>query len=280
MTEYLRTGMLNRRSQHLLANFEIKKKISWYVPKANIFNCDETNLQDNPGKRLIVPLGTNRVERIQEHSKTSISLMFCGSAAGVLLSPMVVYAAMNVYTYWTSDGPPPDTIYNAILSGRFDRTFIRWFKELLVPHCQQLQKKKFLNNLISHLSMDIIEMADRHNNTAPTSCNHWIVRFFLHFFKSTFGEFCLNGKRKQVSGDSQMSISFIPEIVLKNLPHNQTDYISVPVFDEEGSEPGITTSCFIKYLSQMHKETASPVRRGRGPKITPGRNLCLLDQKI
>ena len=49
------------------------------VPPANIFNFDETNFSDDPGaKKCFVRRSTRRVEMVREHSKTSISVMWCG----------------------------------------------------------------------------------------------------------------------------------------------------------------------------------------------------------
>ena len=63
------------------------------------------------------------VERKVEHSKQSISIMFCGSATGEHLPPMIVYKAQNVYAGWCVGGPPGAT-YDFTSSGWFDsRTF-------------------------------------------------------------------------------------------------------------------------------------------------------------
>ena len=64
------------------------------VPATNIFNYDETNLQDDPGRNWVfVRRGRKRVETVKDTSKTSVSVMWCGSAAGECLPPMVVYKA-------------------------------------------------------------------------------------------------------------------------------------------------------------------------------------------
>ena len=67
------------------------------VPATNIFNYDETNLQDDPGHNwLFVRRGRKRVENVKDTSKTSIAVMWCGSAARECLPPMVVYKAKMV----------------------------------------------------------------------------------------------------------------------------------------------------------------------------------------
>jgi len=71
------------------------------VPAENMFNYDETYLQDNPGViKAIYKKGTKHAEHVRNHSKTSISLMICGPAAGQLLHPYVVYKGQNVYRTW------------------------------------------------------------------------------------------------------------------------------------------------------------------------------------
>lgn len=77
-----------------------------------VFNYDETNFTDDTEtKKVLVRRGTKRVERVQEHSRSAISVMVCGCANGILLPPIVVYKASNIYENWTVDGPP-GTIYN------------------------------------------------------------------------------------------------------------------------------------------------------------------------
>lgn len=62
------------------------------VPSSNIFNYDETNLSDDPGKRkYLFSKGVKYPERIINHSKSSTSMMVCCSASGILLPPYIIY---------------------------------------------------------------------------------------------------------------------------------------------------------------------------------------------
>lgn len=82
------------------------------IPPENVFNFDETNVSDNPGtKKCIFKRGVKYPERIMGHSKTSISLMFCGSAAGNLLPIYTVYKGENLWSTW-AEGGPPNARYN------------------------------------------------------------------------------------------------------------------------------------------------------------------------
>jgi len=73
------------------------------VPPENIWNYDETNMSDNPGsQKALFKRGVKYAEQIREHSKSAISIMFCGNAAGELLPPYVVYKA-GVYIFFTKN---------------------------------------------------------------------------------------------------------------------------------------------------------------------------------
>ena len=136
------------------------------VNLCNIFNYDETNITDDPGvKKVIVRRGLRRVERKMEHSKQSISIMFCGSATAEYLPPMVVYKAQNVYTGWC-EGGPAGAIYDATSTGWFDsRTFEHWFTLIFlnVVACRSGVKAVIGDNLASQFSHNVIQLAKQHN---------------------------------------------------------------------------------------------------------------------
>jgi len=81
------------------------QKVIENVPAQNIYNYDENNLQDNPEKlKMIFQRGTKYPERVQNHSKSSTSIMVCGSAAGVLLPPYIIFKASEMWQPWTEGG--------------------------------------------------------------------------------------------------------------------------------------------------------------------------------
>ena len=148
------------------------------VTPENIYNYDETNVTDNPkAKTVIVRRGRRRVERKIEHSKQTISLMFCGSATGQYLPPMVVYRAANLYSSWTQNGPR-GAIYDSTPSGWFDsRTFEFWFENLFLPNVSSNPGPKVIigDNLPSHFSPNVIQAAGDHNIrfiTMPPNATH------------------------------------------------------------------------------------------------------------
>lgn len=155
---------INRDSVNLYFD-ELEKALA-AAPAENIYNFDETNITDNPGvKTVVCRRGLKRVERKMQHSKSSISLMYCGSASGVFLPPMVVYRAANCYTEWTLGGPA-GSLYDCSKSGWFDaRCFARWFTEVFVEHVQHQNGIKVLlgDNLASHFTLEVIEQCVTYN---------------------------------------------------------------------------------------------------------------------
>ena len=132
------------------------------LPAGNVFNYDETNLCDDPGKKwVMVRRGRRRVENVKEYSKTSISIMFCGSAAGVMIPPMVVYRALNLYEGWVRGGPR-GTVYSCTKNWWFDgATFQKWFTDCFLPAVRDLPGKKVLfgDNLASHFNPEVVRLA-------------------------------------------------------------------------------------------------------------------------
>jgi hypothetical protein len=106
------------------------------VRRTHIFNYDESPFCDDPGAEdAFCPGGTKYFEKVQNHSKTTFSVMFCCSAAGDMLPPMVVYKSGTGSTYpaW-GQGGPDGTVYAANKTGWFDmEKFVKWFKEVGIP---------------------------------------------------------------------------------------------------------------------------------------------------
>ena len=136
------------------------------VEPSQIFNFDETNFTDDPTrKKCIIHRGVNRVERLTVYSKQAFSVMFCGSAVGVYLPPMVVYKAKHMYSGWSCDGIT-GAVYGATESGWFDMaSFEKWFFEVFLVHVKDLAGPKVLigDNLSSHFSPAVIESCIGHN---------------------------------------------------------------------------------------------------------------------
>ena len=148
------------------------------IPPNAIFNFDETNLSDTPGaKKCIFRRGVKYPDRVINFTKSSITIMMCASANGVLLPPYVVYKSLHLYTSWTSEGPKGSPCctdrccragaqYNHTVSGWFDMsTFEHWFMNLFLPHASLIEGPKAVvcDNLSSHLSPLVLKEAKKNN---------------------------------------------------------------------------------------------------------------------
>ena len=91
--------------------------------------------------------------------------MICGSAAGELLPPYIVYKAQNTYEQWCEDGPK-GAVYTSTVSGWFDGwVFTDWFKNCFLKHVRRNSDKKMLvgDNLRSHISLEVIDLCQKND---------------------------------------------------------------------------------------------------------------------
>lgn len=136
------------------------------VPPSNIWNYDESNLTDNPGnKKAICRRGMKYPDRICNFSKTSTSVMFCGSAEGKFLPPYIVFKAEHMWSSWIENGPN-GARYNRSKSGWFDSAiFEDWFHSLFLPAVRHLQGPIVLigDNLASHISVAVLKTCEEKN---------------------------------------------------------------------------------------------------------------------
>lgn len=136
------------------------------IPADNIHNYDETNLSDNPGnKKCVFKRGTKYPERVQDSSKSAISVMFCGSATGKMIPPYVVYKSEHLWSTWC-EGGPVGARYGRTKSGWFDTfTFADWFRTLYIPAIRNLEGPKVIigDNLSSHFNGEVLQLAEENN---------------------------------------------------------------------------------------------------------------------
>lgn len=113
------------------------------VPPSNIYNYDETNMSDDPGrKKVICRRGCKYPERVMNSTKSSTTVMFCANAAGEPLPPYVIYKAEHLWNTWT-EGGPVGTRYNRTRHGWIDLpTFEEWFSSHLLPELKKRMGKK------------------------------------------------------------------------------------------------------------------------------------------
>ena len=147
------------------------------VPPSNIFNYNKTWPRRS---WVFVRHGRKQVENVQDHSKTSISVMWCGSASGECLPLMVVYKAENLYKSWVKGGLK-GCIYNVTKSGWFDSAcFQQWFVEIFMKTVAEKPGKYVLlgDNLASHFNLEVIKIAKQ--NDVSLLCFHQMLHIYCN----------------------------------------------------------------------------------------------------
>ncbi|XP_072378227.1 uncharacterized protein [Diabrotica undecimpunctata] len=160
------------------------------VAPTNIWNCDETNLTVDPGKKkVIVKRGCKYPGLIRNASKTSVSIMFCGNGKGELLPPYVNYRAAKMWTTWAENGPK-GCRYNASSSGWLDANiFADWLGQVPVgAYVKKLNGKKVLlyENLSSHITVHALQLCrenDNHLICLPPNSTHLAQPTDVAFFR-------------------------------------------------------------------------------------------------
>lgn len=158
------------------------------VPAPNIFNYDETNLSDDPGKKKVISKRScRRTERVINSSKSCISLMFCGSASGHVLPPYTVYKATHLYDNWVLGGPKNSRFHRSA-SGWFDlETFEDWFENHFLVHTRNIPGKKILigDNVSSHISVRVVQLCQENDIKLiflPPNSTHLLQPLDVAFF--------------------------------------------------------------------------------------------------
>jgi len=121
-------------------------------------------------------------------SKTSNSVMFAGTADGILLPPFTVYKAKTISDSWHLGGPKGSR-YASSQSGWFDSySFDDWIKSIAIPYLKKLPGRKILigDNLSSHISMESIKACKEHNISfvfLPANSTHLTQPLDVAFFR-------------------------------------------------------------------------------------------------
>lgn len=172
---------------------ELEKSMEGVLP-SHVINYDETNFTDDPGRvQVIVKRGTKHPERCIDSSKSSVSVMMAGTAAGFVLPPYIVYKSEHLYTTWTEHGPK-GCRYNRTKSGWFDTTiFEDWFQTIIIPFVKDLDdgpKVLIGDNLSSHLSLLVISECQKYNIRfvlLPANSTHLCQPLDVSFFRPLKG---------------------------------------------------------------------------------------------
>lgn len=194
------------------------------VPAANLWNYDETNFSDDPGrKKAIHRRGVRYPERVMNSSKTSVSVMFCGNAEGTVLPPYTVYKAEHLWERWCIGGPK-GARFNRTRSGWFDGfTFSDWFLTTFLPAAKKQNGPKVLigDNLSSHLSEEIVTQCEANNIRfvfLPPNSTHLTQPLDVAFFrplKIAWRKVLSDWKAKQLRGGGTIPKEEFPGLLKK-----------------------------------------------------------------
>ena len=185
------------------------------IPPSNIWNFDETCLVNDPGRlKCIMKRGTCYPERVMNHTKAGVSIMFCGNAEGELLLPYCVYKSTSVIMDSWVRGAPPGTKFNRTKSGWFDeRTFEFFFNNILLPRIKKQESAHAMigDNLSSHISESVVRKCERHNVKficLPPNSTHLTQPLDVAYFKplETSWRSILNDFRKTKVGQKGSAI--------------------------------------------------------------------------
>ncbi len=95
--------------------------------------------------------------------KTNYTVLFCASASGVYLPPLIVFASEHVYDKWTKNGPP-GAVYTCSPKGYMqDVNFENWFVKVFVEFVKNYKKPVVMvyDGHGSHITYDTMEIANK-----------------------------------------------------------------------------------------------------------------------
>ncbi|XP_063239266.1 uncharacterized protein LOC134540445 isoform X1 [Bacillus rossius redtenbacheri] len=275
------------------------------IPVELLINYDETNLVDDPGKsKVIVRRGCKRAERIMDSSKATSSLMFAGTASGILLPPYLVYKAEHLYNTW-QEGGPEGARYNTSKSGWFDSAlFEDWFETVALAYFKKVatkdQPKALIgDNLSSHLTLSVIQKCEEYNIRfilLPPNSTHLCQPLDVAFFrplkchwrqvlmdwkmkhkgtipkdvlprllKSTLKSLSPSIEKNLKSGFRATGVyPYNPEEVLKKLPATTIGNMSI--------SDGLSKS-LESYLRESRNATSTPKQKRRRLSVVPGKSV-------
>lgn len=279
------------------------------VPPDNVYNYDETNLCDDPGKkRVLCRRGTKYPETVVNATKISFTVMFCGNAAGEHVPPFIIYKSEHLWSTWTENGPE-GARYNRTKSGWIDAvTFEDWFLNHLMPILKKKEGRKVVigDNLSSHINTKVLSECENHNVSfvcLPPNATHILQPLDVAVFrplKVKWRQTLLNWK------DTQMgrNLPTTPKDQFPRLLKKALDSLTEPgqnlisgfkkagIFPINKEEPlarlpkqdrvlnvDLVGNCFMQKLTQSRIEICPEkgTTRKRKLNVPPGKSICAKD---
>ncbi|XP_018578113.1 uncharacterized protein LOC108916364 [Anoplophora glabripennis] len=147
--------------QAVYSHFGLDKK------PQNIFNCDEIGFQTDAGvQKVLCKRGSRNPNKlVGSVTKATYTVLICCNAVGDFLPMFINYKGLHLYSTWCVDGPE-NCRYNCSPSGWMESLqFFDWYTNCFIPSTSDLQGTKLLifDGHNSHLSLDLVETAAKHN---------------------------------------------------------------------------------------------------------------------
>ncbi|CAK1594188.1 unnamed protein product [Parnassius mnemosyne] len=297
-------------SEDVISNFieNIDKELE-SVPPENIFNYDESNLCDDPGKKTILcRRGTKYPETIVNATKVNFTVMFCGNAAGETIPPFIVYKSDHLWSTWTENGPE-GARYNRTKSGWMDSaTFEDWFLNHLMPVLKKKNGRKVVigDNLASHINKTVLNECEKHNVSficLPPNATHILQPLDVAYFrplKCKWRQVLLQWKNSQLgrklSTTPKDQFPRLLKTALDSLTETKANLIAgfrkTGIYPIDKEEPlprlpkqdriinaGLIGNSFMHTLVQYRAEACPEPKTIRKKKLNvpPGKSICATD---
>ncbi|XP_013405978.1 tigger transposable element-derived protein 2 isoform X2 [Lingula anatina] len=142
---------------------------------SEIYNADETYFQSKASVKVVAKKGKQFPCEREVTNANHVTVVECGSAAGQLLPPMIIFEGCPPAPEATQQGPE-DALYGSSESGYIDSNmYLQWFVKIFLKHAPSARPLiLFQHNLTAHASKGLIDSAKENdiilfNNSAYTS---------------------------------------------------------------------------------------------------------------
>lgn len=182
-----RAKSTTREIHQAFMTFVVQTHIDLGITQAEqVWNCDEKGMNTNPqrGQLILARRGAKDVYQLAPtEGKTQFTVIFCGSAAGKLLPPFIIFKGKEIRTSMVVGGPP-GTGYCTTESGWMDKQCFREFVKFLIE-CLRDEPKPAVMYLDGHASHFDVEGCNWRWMSKLTCCgirqmprtfiNHWTL---------------------------------------------------------------------------------------------------------
>jgi hypothetical protein len=273
-----------------------------------IYNYDETCMSDDPGRsKIICRRGCKYPERVINSTKSNVTVMFCGNAAGTSIPPYVIYKSEHLWSTWAENGPA-GARYNRSKNGWIDLAiFEEWFTTHLLPVLKKQKGKKIVigDNLSSHLSLNVVKLCEDNDIRfvcLPPNSSHLTQPLDVAYFrplKSKWRDILTKWKQseagKRVASLPKDQFPMLLRTVLDDIAPNMENNLKAG-FKKAGIYPtskdtilarlpkqdrsvnlDLVGDAFLAHLEQKRLDFVKPQVRKKKVQVAPGKSITAND---